>query len=120
MNRNQKALKIGTILLILLAVFYLIIRFALFSMLGSYDWVRIMTLISAGLICLFAIQGNFFSATATTFGYLISYLLAYLFHTVSTDPGGGRITNTWFLWSVIQLVIVVLSVLLSRIRIRRK
>ncbi len=120
MNRNQKALKIGTILLVLLAAFYLVIRFPLFYMMGSYDWLRVMTLISAGFICLFTMQGNFFSAAAAAFGYIISYLLAYLFRTVSTDPGGGRITNTWFLWTVIQLVIVAVSILLSRIKIRRK
>ena len=118
MRKNN--LKIGSVLLILLAVFYLIIRFALFSMIGSYDWLRIMTLVSAGLICLFTVQQNYFSASVTSFGYLISYILAYYLHTESQDPGGGRMTNTWYLWTVIELLLVGISVLIHFLISKRK
>ena len=91
--------KTGARLLVLGAGFF-VIRFPLFSWISSYDWHRVMILLSSAMIALFSINGYELTANCLPLLYIASYVAAHYFRTDGYDPGGGAISNAWFLWTL--------------------
>ncbi len=100
--------------LLILGIGFLITRFMLFTWLGSYDWHRVMILLSSAMVCLFSINRHELTANCIPFLYVASYIAAYYFHTDGHDPGGGATSNTWYLWTLIYVVSVLLAYVADR------
>ena len=73
-----------------------------------------MILLGSALICLFSVNGRELAANCIPFLYVASYIAAYCFHAEGYDPGGGATSNTWYLWTAIFAVSVLLAYLIDR------
>ncbi len=100
--------------LLILGAGFLVTRFLLFAWMGSYDWHRVMILLSSAIVCLFSVNGCELTASCIPFLYVASYVAAYYFHTDGYDPGGGATSNTWYLWTAIYAVSVFLVYVAER------
>lgn len=45
----------------------------------------------------------------TVVGYLIGSILAMLFNTDATDPGGGATNNAWQIWTITMLTFILIG-----------
>ena len=112
MNR-QLVVRTG-IRLLVLCVGFLVTRFPLFSLIGSYDWLRVMMLLSGALICLFSLTGQELTANIIPLSYVVTYIAAHYLSTDGQDPGGARTNNAWLLWTVFHIAVTVVAYLLDR------
>ena len=110
---NRLIIKTG-IRLLVLCIGFIITRFPLFSLIGSYDWLRVMMLLSGALICLFSLAGRDLTANAVALSYAITYVAAHYFSTDSYDPGGGRLNNAWLLWPTFHMAATAIAYFLDR------
>ena len=112
---DEKLIQKAGIRLLVLGAGFLVTRFPLFSWIGSYDMHRIMILLSGAMVCLFSVNGCELTANCLPFLYITSYIAAYYFRTDGFDPGGGAISNAWYLWIVMFVLSVALVYLIDRV-----
>ena len=98
----------------MLCIGFLITRFPLFALIGSYDWLRVMVLLSGAMICLFSLTGHDLTANIIPVSYTVTYIVAHYLSTDGYDPGGGRTNNAWFLWLIFHLTITAILYLIDR------
>ena len=100
------------IYLLLLFIQYFICRYVYFEAHGMKE-IPLYLLELATTIMMISIYSNYTSSTISlSFGYGISFLIAYLFNTDGIDPGGGKTNNFWILWmcSYILMMLVGFSI----------
>ena len=117
---NRLIVKTGLRLLVL-CIGFLITRFPLFSLIGSYDWLRVMALLSGATICLFSLTGRELAANVAPLSYAVTYVAAHYLSTDGQDPGGARTNNAWLLWTVFHIAVTAAAYLLGRMfHVKRK
>ena len=98
-----------SIFIIILIVAFISVRFGLFELYKSYD-APIIALLPAIAGIILTVMFNYqITMTGTSFGYIVSFILAQLFKTEYIDPKrGNALYSNWFvLWLVIYSGIIV-------------
>ena len=117
---NKKNLAIHITCLCLLCIWFVLCRYGLLSLHGMYDLPELLFYI--GILVL----GISFFAKArlvpvfTAFAYITGFVLGMLFRSEGTDPGGGRTSSLWLIWTGVYLFVIVAAVVGEWIAVRRK
>lgn len=97
--------------LMFLAVSYVLCRFTFFPLHGMHAFPNYLFLFGLVVLILAILLKSPGRMIAASVGYLLSFGLAFLFHTEGTDPGGGKTDNLWIFWSVCYLFILLAGLL---------
>ena len=89
-----------------LAVFYLLLRFPLFSFHGMKDWPGILAIVGLIVVLFSALLKRKWIALGTAFGYPIGFLLGYFFKTDGLDFHGASTNTLWYLWMMVYLLFI--------------
>ena len=100
--------------LLALGAGFLITRFPLFSWIGSYDWLRVMVLLSGATVCLFSLTGRELTANVVPLSFAVTYIAAHYLSTDGQDPGGARTNNAWLLWTAFHIAVMAATYLIDR------
>ena len=111
-----------SIFIIILIVSFISVRFGLFELYKSYDAPIIALLPAIAGIILTVMFNCQITMTGTSFGYIVSFILAQLFKTEYIDPKrGNALYSNWFvLWLVIYSGIIVLCFIMDCYRNKKK
>lgn len=110
----SKRPRIIILLLIIVLINYITTRFIFFNIHGMKDFTDTMSLISACLTCIFVLSNNLISSFCSSIGNIIGFILGYLFNTTTVDFITGNTNNYWLIWLVSYFVIVLISMLVSK------
>ena len=121
-DRYVPAYKYIGIEILILFISYLIVRFPLFRLHGSFD-APLLAMIPAvfGLMATMIIRWPY-SFMGTAFGYLISFVTAQIFKKEYIDPGhGNTLHNNWFeIWIITYSIIIVICIIMDMISAGRQ
>ena len=108
--------------LLLLIPSYLIVRFLLFRLHGSYDAPLIAAGVSAVGVVITYLTRKPFVFEGTIYGYLISFGISQIFKKEYIDPNhGNTMHNNWFeIWIITYAVIIAICVIMDAILIRNE
>ena len=114
-NKNVPICRFIIIEIIILAVSYLVVRYPLFKLHGSYDAPNLGLLPAVIGVAATAVIKWPNSFLGTSFGYLLSFAIAQIFQKEYIDPAhGNTLHNNWFeIWIITYSVIVTVSILLD-------
>ncbi len=110
----------GFMAFILLVSSYLVIRYPLFELHGMNQWPLLLFALSAAVSFLSISEGNNTVCVATMIGYAGGFAIARLLAVEGTDPGGGRTSNLWQIWTAVLVVAIVVGFIISIIKKKNK
>ncbi|HZK10108.1 MAG TPA: hypothetical protein VFD08_03460 [Clostridia bacterium] len=80
---------------------YLLVRYGLFFLHGMKDWPLVLGFFGFLCLLLALYKDKKKMQLLCLVGYSLSFFLAKLFSSTSYDQGGGRLDNTWIIWTVL-------------------
>ena len=107
--------KVIGIELLILIISYLIVRYPLFRLHGSYDAPKLALLPAViGVMATVIIRWPF-SFEGTSFGYLLSFAISQIFRKEYIDPArGDALYSNWFeIWMITYSAIVIICIVLD-------
>ena len=101
--------------IIALAVSFVIVRYPLFNMHGSFDgpWLALLPAF-IGIIATFLRERKFLTI-GTCIGYLVSFFLSRLLSSNTLDPERGLIDNSFQLWIIIHILIIIFALIADKV-----
>ena len=103
----------------LLVLSWLFIRYPLFSLHGMKDWPLVLLAFGTAVIVVSEIRKCRYVPLFTALGYLASFLAGYLLQQDSLDPGGGRLNNLWWIWTLVFLAVIVIGIVVEILQKRK-
>lgn len=78
---------------------------------GMKDWPLYLFLFDLIIIGISFLVKARFVPIFTSFSYMFGFMVGLIFQTEGVDPGGGRTSNFWIIWTVVVVCAVISSVL---------
>lgn len=106
-----------SIILLILSTYLL--THPLFFLHGMKEWPMLLFAVSLAMIgisLVFDLEGL---PLFTALGYGIGFLAAFYLQSEGTDPGGGRTSDLWIIWTGVFLGFILAGVIFALIRKRR-
>ena len=94
----------------LLAGSYLFIRFPLFPLHGMKDWPLVLLACGTAVIVIAEVLKCRYVPFFAALGYLAGFLAGYVGQSDSYDPGGGRLNNLWWIWTLVFLTVIAIGI----------
>ena len=88
---------------------WLFCRYALFALHGMREWPAVLFGLGAVVMTVAFFARAKWTVRAAAGGYLPAALLGVMTFQEGVDPGGGRTSNLWIIWTVSYLVLMVLG-----------
>lgn len=104
----------------LLLVSYLIIRYPLYEIHYMQDWSLFMFVFSLVLSLLAFLRHKYITMYISVFSYSLAFVLGQVFKKISYDPGGGKLSNSWIIWTLSILIITFISWIIEVIFLKNK
>lgn len=104
----------------LLAGAWAVVRFAFFDAHGMKDWPAVLAVVGLVALILTWVTRTPILGYVVPVGYLVGYAIGEVLGTEGTDPGGGRTSTGWWLWTVGFLAILVGTAIARVLLVRRR
>ena len=104
---NRKGLLAEMVLLVLVS--YIGIRYLLFDLHGMKQWPLVLGILSLIVLAAAYLARAGWVLLGAGAGYPCGFLIGWLLCSESVDPGGGRTSNLWIIWTASLLAIIALS-----------
>lgn len=91
-------------------LFYFLCRYPLFELHGMKAYLIYSANFVVAVILLSWLLGGRILPYAASLSYGIGFAVGLLLRQEGTDPGGGRTSNLWIIWSVVILICVVCGI----------
>ena len=114
MNKRKYYLTYAIALSSMLICFYLI-RYPLFRLHGMDDWPKLLFYFGLIVIGISFITNSKYVSLSIPLGYVLGFIIGYLFNEDSYDPGGGRLNNMWYIWMITYLACIGTSLIIELI-----
>ena len=93
------------------AAAYYAIEYLFFDLHGMKDWPLVLFIITELIVMISAAAKKTRVPRCATLGYIVGFILGVKFEQISYDPGGGAMSNTWKIWTIVLIVSVLIGVL---------
>ncbi|MBR2801566.1 MAG: hypothetical protein IKE21_03075 [Erysipelotrichaceae bacterium] len=103
----------------LLVLSWLLIRYPLFSLHGMKDWPLVLLAFGTVVIVTASFLKCRYVPLFTALGYLAGFLAGYVGQSDSYDPGGGRLNNLWWIWTLVFLTVIVIGIVVEILQKRK-
>lgn len=91
--------KVGIISLCVLLASYLLFRYPLFGLHGMKEFPLVLLAVGIAVIVYFGIvKGGRIAPLYTTVGYIVGFICGCLLERITSDPGGGQLSDFWKFW----------------------
>lgn len=105
--------------LLLLGLAFWVSRYLLLDWHGMKQWPEVLAAVGTVAVLFSTLWDARIVSAAVPAGYLTGFLAGKLFFQYSLDPGGGRASNYWKIWTAVFAVCLLISVGVQIIERRR-
>lgn len=109
-----------TLPLIVMTVFYYMLRTVLFNYHGMHDIPFLYFLFGCIVTFISILIKNKVLPYFISGGYIAGFILGYILQSNSYDPGGGLLNNLWILWLVVYLGFIMVGLVYPFIKKRMR
>lgn len=100
----------GVLCLLLLGIGFWICRYLLLDWHGMKQWPEVLAAVGVVAVILSTLWDARIVSAAVPVGYLTGFCIGRLWFRYSIDPGGGRTSNYWKIWTAVFAVCLLVAV----------
>lgn len=97
--------------LLTVAAAYYVIEYIFYDIHKMKDWPLVLFIMTELIVMISAAAKKTRVARCATLGYIVGFILGVRFEHISYDPGGGAMSNTWKIWTIVLIVSALIGVL---------
>lgn len=99
---------------LVLGISYWLIRCVFFDLHGMKDWPDFLAVLTLLVLAAALIKRKTWLSLAAGFGYPCGFITGFLFNQEGLDPGGGRTSNMWIIWTVCWIIFIIAGIVIER------